>query len=97
MGEISFQVFDLTHDQPRMHQQLLARRRQFHATAVAVQQTRLELLLQRLDPRAGGSRRQESPARALGQARRLADVDEKAQVSQVEMHGGILPSGVRQI
>jgi len=68
LGEFGFQVVHLAHDQARMGQQLVPGRGQFDATAVTVQQARVELRLQRLDPGAGGGRRQKRPACTLGQA-----------------------------
>jgi len=86
-GELAFQVIHLAHDQPRVLQQLLPGGRQLHTTAVAIQQAAVELAFQRLDPRAGRRRREVRAAGALGQAGRFGDMDEQAQIGQIEMHG----------
>ncbi len=52
--KIVFQVVHLAHDDPGVLQQLLARRRDFDAAAVAVQQAGIQLVFQRLDPHADG-------------------------------------------
>src|SRR5690606_14934909 len=67
----------------------LAGRGQLDTTAVAIKQAAAELVFQCLDPRTGGSRREKRLARALSQAGRLGDMDEQAQVGQIEMHGGL--------
>ncbi|MNG15053.1 hypothetical protein D3C84_988530 [compost metagenome] len=89
VGELGLQVLHLVHDQAGVLEQFMPGRRQFHAAAVAVQQAGVELAFQRLDAGAGGGRREKGPASALGQARGLTDMNEKTQVSQVEMHGRI--------
>ncbi|MDT4857662.1 hypothetical protein FQZ97_920950 [compost metagenome] len=70
-----------------MLQQAFAGGCQFDAAAVAVEQAAAELAFQRLDPRAGRRRREEGALRALGQAGRFGDMDEQAQVGEIEMHG----------
>lgn len=87
-GEFALQVIHLTHDQPRVLQQALAGRGQLDTATVAVQQAAAELAFQCLDPRTGSGRREKRLARALGQAGGLGDMDEQAQVGQIEMHGG---------
>jgi hypothetical protein len=85
--QITAQVLDLVQHQPRMVGEGLARRRERHALAAAVQQLRADPLLQVLDAHA---RRRQRHVRALGPAREtvgLGDVDEEAQVDQVEVHG----------
>lgn len=76
--EVMFQVVHLAHDDPRMLQQLLARGRDFDAAAVAVQETGIELVLQRLDAHADGRQGQVGPLGSLGQAGGFGDVDEQA-------------------
>jgi hypothetical protein len=51
------------------------------------------LAFERLDPCAGGGRGKEGAARALGQAGRLGDMDEQAQVGEIEMHGHSMAFG----
>ena len=86
LGELAFEVIHLAHDQPRMVQQPLACRGDLHAPAVAVQQARVELAFQGFDPRTGGSRRQEGALGALGEAGGFGDMDEQAQVGEIEVH-----------
>ncbi|MCY1420893.1 hypothetical protein D9M71_365300 [compost metagenome] len=87
LGEFALQVVHLAHDQPRVLQQAFAGGRQFDAAAVTVEQAAAELAFQGLDSRAGGGRREEGLACALGEAGGLGDVDEQTQVRQIEMHG----------
>ncbi|MNY12779.1 hypothetical protein D3C86_1458770 [compost metagenome] len=89
VGELALEVLHLPQNQAGMVQQALARRGHLHAAVVAVQQTIAQLPLEGLDPRAGRRRRQAGLARALGQAGGFGNMDEQAQVSQVEMHGAL--------
>lgn len=88
--EVVLQVVDLAHDDPRMLQQPLAGRGDFHAAAVAVQQAGIELVLQRLDPHADGGQRQVRPLGGLRQAGGFGDVDEQAEVGEIEVHGAYI-------
>ncbi|OMP13393.1 hypothetical protein COLO4_01767 [Corchorus olitorius] len=90
LGEFAFEKVDLAHDETGMLQQALARWRELDATTVTVEQANAELAFEGLHSRAGGGRRQGRAACALGQAGRLGDMDEKPQVSQVEMHARVL-------
>src|SRR5471032_3131163 len=88
LGELALEVIHLAHDQPRVVQQTFARRGDFHAPTVAVQQARVELAFQRLDPRTRGGGREERTLGALGQAGGFGDMDKQAQVGEIEVHGG---------
>ncbi|MNT78268.1 hypothetical protein D3C72_2174870 [compost metagenome] len=76
--EVMLQVVYLPHDDAGVLQQLLAGGRDLHAAAVAVQQSGIELVLQRFDPHADGGQGQVRPFGRLGQAGGFRDVDEQA-------------------
>ncbi|MOA16597.1 hypothetical protein D3C78_1368190 [compost metagenome] len=92
LGELALQIVHLAHDYPRVLEKHLTGRGQLYPPAVAVQQPAADALLQTLDPRAGRRRRDARLARSLGQAGRLGDVDEQAQIRQIEVHGSSLPA-----
>ncbi len=87
------QVVHLAHDDPGVLQQLLAGGRDLHAAAVAVQQPGVQLVFKRLDPHADRRQRQVRPLGGLGQAGGFGDVDEQAEVGEVEVHGPYITAG----
>jgi hypothetical protein len=54
---------------------------------IPIQKPLADLLFQRLEPCAGGGRRQECPARAEGQRARLGNTDEESKISKIEVYG----------
>ncbi|KAG1580979.1 hypothetical protein G6F46_015436 [Rhizopus delemar] len=76
--EVVLQVVHLPHDDAGVLQQLLAGGRDFHAAAVAVQLSGVQLVFQRFDPHADGGQGQVRPFGRLGQAGGFRDVDDQA-------------------
>jgi hypothetical protein len=69
-------------------QQRQSGRRRAHAVAFAQQQGHAQLLLHAAHARAGRRQRQAGPLGAGGDAARFGDMQEKAQVGEIETHGG---------
>ena len=87
-AEVLAQAFGLRQDGAGMLQQGAAGLGRRDALAAADQQRRAERLLHVADAGAGRRQRQMRAFRAMGDAARLDDVAEQAQVGEVEAHGG---------
>ena len=68
-----------------MHQRF-ARGRQRHALTGSIQQFETQLLLEILDPVAGGRRRQMRTLRRAREVLRVGDMKEQTQIHEIEMH-----------
>jgi hypothetical protein len=69
-----------------MLEQTLPRVRELDSLATPIEQMTVELSFERFDSHTGGCRRDERALRALGEAWCLGNVNEKAQVSEIEVH-----------
>jgi len=84
---VAAQMLDLAQHHARMGDEGLARRRQRHALAGAVQQLGADALFQVLDARAGRREGNEGKFRATRHAVGVGDVHHEAQIHKIEMHG----------
>jgi len=84
---VAAQVLDLREHHARVRHEGLARWRQRHALAGAVEQLGANALLQVLDARAGRGQGDEGQLGATRHAVGVGDMHHQAQVHKVEMHG----------